>query len=198
MARGHPEKIPGFLIICSHLECKTDTSACAEICGHQGTSGINPRVSHYLIFILMVKRIQLLALISSRTAVLFRFFGAIRWAHRKGARRGCGSVCRSFSDRSIARSGSQAVGLSPWTEGQFFWGLNSPALGVHLTSWDRKPDGPNESADFAWALVCWHSRILEYRSTAFGLRSCGRYRGYLYLRASCYIFGCIFYLRFRF
>ena len=39
-------------------------------CGRQGTSGMHPRGSHYLIIILMLKRILLLALIPSRTAAV--------------------------------------------------------------------------------------------------------------------------------
>ena len=58
-------------------------------------------------------------------------------------------------------------------------GVNSPVLGDHLTSWDRKPEGPNKSAHFAWTLVSWHSRIFEYRVWHL-LRSCGHRRGYIY------------------
>ena len=47
-------------------------------CGRQGTSGMHPRGFHYFIFILMVKRILLLALISLRTAAASRFFVGIR------------------------------------------------------------------------------------------------------------------------
>ena len=51
-----------------HTWC-TSTVACV-IRGRQGTSGMHPRVFHYLICISMVKRIQLLAPRSSRTAVI--------------------------------------------------------------------------------------------------------------------------------
>ena len=138
-------------------------------CGRQATAGIHPRDFHYLIFILMVKRILLLALITSRAApVLCRFLpvfglGLTSWVGP--GKRTTSDVCLS---PWIHRSGSQAVGLLPWIGG---WGQvilvslgrNSPVLGDHFTSWDRKPEDPNKSADFAWTPVSRHSGIFEYR-----------------------------------
>ena len=45
-------------------------------------------------------------------------------------------------------------------------GVNSPVLSDHLTIWDRKPEDPDKSADFAWTLV---SCIREISSTPFGI-----------------------------
>ena len=84
---------------------------------------MHPRGFHYLIFILMVKRILLLALISSGSnsrflSVLCRYSvwvsrrGSVR---RKGPPRAGLRVCVSLSPWAH-RSGSQAVDLLPWIE----------------------------------------------------------------------------------
>ena len=117
----------------------------AGVCGRQGTSGMHHRGFHYLIFILMVTRILLIALISSRTAAAVGVRSGsyvVGQSGGKGPPRGCGAAL-SLSPW-IHRSGSQAVNLLPWIEGEagstYFSGVNSPVLGDNLTSWDRKPD----------------------------------------------------------
>ena len=123
-------------------------------CGRQGTSGMHPRGFHYLIFILMVKRILLLALISSRTAVGFVGIRSGSYVVGRSGERGhpaaagqrASFVCVSLSPW-IHRNGSQAVDLLPWigegTGNTNYLRVNSPVLGDHLTSCDRKPEGPN-------------------------------------------------------
>ena len=81
---------------------------------------MHPRCFHYLIFILMVERILMLALISSRTAV-GRIVGIRSGSHVVG-RSGttghpAGDLCLSLSPW-IHRSGSQAVDLLPWIGGE--------------------------------------------------------------------------------
>ena len=124
-------------------------------CGRQGASGMHPRGFHDLNFILMVKRILLLALISSRTAAVGIRSGSHvvgrsgEKGHPAAAGRSVSSVCVSLSPW-IHRSRSQAAGLLPWIGGGgqvilISLGVNSPVLGDHLPSWDRKPEGSNSA-----------------------------------------------------
>ena len=126
-------------------------------------------------FYLDGKRILLFALISSRTSV------------NSGL----------SADRSIGRLWSQAVGRSPWIEGQviyFFSGINSPILGDHLASWEWRPEGPST---YIWrfrvgagVLALGNFRVPRLASSSIVWVSPRR----VYLRVPCYIFGCIFYL----
>ena len=111
---------------------------------------MHPRGFHYLIFIVMVKRILLLALVSSRTAAVGIRFGSyvVGRSAEKGPPRGCGAVPLSLSppvDPSVWVTGGESVTLDRrvGTGNTYFSGVNSPVLGDHLTSWDRKPEGPN-------------------------------------------------------
>ena len=105
------------------------------MCGRQGTSGMHSRGFHYLIFILMVKRIPLLALISSRTAVgSLSVFGLSLTSWVGPGKRATPRVTSRSLSLSLwtHRSGSQAVGLFPWIGGGGHFilvslGVNSPA-----------------------------------------------------------------------
>ena len=143
---------------------------------------MHPRVFHYLIFILIVKRILLpLALISSRTAAAV-FVGIRYGSHvvgrsgEKGPPCGCSNVALS---PWIHRSGSQAVGLLPWIGGGggqvifIYLGANCPVLGDHLTSWDRKPECSNR----ALAIPCG----MNSTCTCF----CHKYGFIRYIRGLC-------------
>ena len=65
-------------------------------------------------------------------------------------------TCASLSllvDPSVWVTGGGSVTLN-WrgTGNTHSLGVNSPVLGDHLTSSDRKPEGSIKSADFAWTL----------------------------------------------
>ena len=121
------------------------------VCGRQGTSGMHPRGFHYLIFILMVKRILLLALISSRTAV--GFVGVRSGSDVVGPGKGATRRLRVSALPScvcLSLRGSIGLGHRRWicypgSEGEqiILIPCVSPVLGDHLKSWDRKPEGPN-------------------------------------------------------
>ena len=118
-------------------------------CGRQGTSGMHPRGFHYLIFILMIKRILLLALMSSRAAVGFAGIRSGSYVVGRSGERGHPAAAGQqhfvslFLSPWIHRSGSQAVDMLPWIGGGTgnadSPGVNSPVLGDHLTSWDQNP-----------------------------------------------------------
>ena len=110
---------------------------------------IHPRGFNYWIFILMVKRIPLLALISSRTAVgsLSEFgLGPTSWVGlgRKGRHAAAVSLCLSL--RGSIGLGRRRWGCYPGSEGgvgsTYFSSVNPLAFGGHLTNWDRKHEGP--------------------------------------------------------
>ena len=123
-----------------------------RVCSRQGASGMHRRGFHYFIFILMVKRILLRTLISSRTAVVL--VGIRSGSHVVGRSRENGhpaGVCVRLSLSlylSISLRGSTSLGHRRWvcflgpeggTDSTYFSGVNSPVLGDHLTSWDRSP-----------------------------------------------------------
>ena len=135
-----------------------------------GTSGMLPRSFHSLIFILMVERTLLLALISPRAAATSRFVVILVWVLHRGSvrrKRATRGSSLSLSLRASIGLGHRRWACYPGLEGgagnTYFLSVNSPVLGGHLTSWDRTPEGPNKTADFAWTLVTWHSGIFEYR-----------------------------------
>ena len=105
----------------------------------------------------MVKRILLLALISSRSnsrflSVLCRYSvwvsrrGSVR---RKGPPRAGLRVCASLSvGPSVWVTGGGSGTLDRKGNNANSLGVNSPVLGDYLTSWDKKPEGSNRP--LAW------------------------------------------------
>ena len=137
---------------------------------------MHSRGFHYLIFILMV---ILLALISSRTAAVSRFFVGIRSGSHVLGR--LGEKGHPAGDLCLSLRGSIGLGHRRWicypgseggTGNTNYLGANSPVLGDHFTIWDRKPEGPSKSADFAWV------GGVGIRNFSRHLRSCGRRQGY--------------------
>ena len=131
---------------------------------------------HYLTFILVVKRILLLALISARTAAVGIRSGShvVGRPGEKGHLAAAGRCVREslfLSLRgSIGLGHRRCVcypGSEGWTGNAYFSGVNYPVLGDNIIRWDRKPENPHKSADFAWTLVSWQSGIFEY--TAFSI-----------------------------
>ena len=83
-------------------------------CGRQGTSGMHPQGFHYLIFILMVKRILLLALISSRTAVGFVGIRSGSYVVGRSGERGHPAPAGQQHFVSLSLRGSIGLGHRRW------------------------------------------------------------------------------------
>ena len=112
---------------------------------------IHPRGFNYWIFILMVKHILLLALISSRTAVgsLSEFgLGPTPWVGLgvKGHPAAAVSLSLCLSLRGSIGLGRRRWGCYPGSEGgvgiTYFSSVKPLVFGGHLTNWNRKPEGP--------------------------------------------------------
>ena len=136
---------------------------------------MHPRGFRYLIFISLTKQILVLALISSRTAMGFVGIRSGSYVLGRSRERGhhaaagqqhfAGDLCLSLSllvDPSSWVTGGGSVTLNWRGAGNAHsLGVNSPVLGDHLTSSDRKPEGSIKLQISRGRWGCWHSEFFE-------------------------------------